>query len=97
LLYAHSNAGDLRACFSHWFDTRTGSKHQASSYLRICKELQSPPSQVLFISDSASELDAAAEAGLAVLHSQRGEPIATTEVDPCLHHRSVSSFENVDP
>jgi enolase-phosphatase E1 len=97
LLYAHSNAGDLRGCFSHWFDTRTGSKHQASSYLRICKMLQSQPEQVLFISDSIAELDAAADAGLAVLHSQRVEPVPTGNVVACLHHPSVSNFENVDP
>lgn len=97
LLYANSNSGDLRGCFTHWFDTRIGSKNQASSYERICKALNCLPAQVLFISDSVSELDAAAEAGLAVLHSQRAEPSTMKNVDSCLQYPSASSFESINP
>jgi enolase-phosphatase E1 len=75
LLYGHSSAGDLRALFSHWFDTRTGPKQEASSYLRIVEVLGMAPASVLFISDAIAELNAAAAAGLQVLFSDRpGNP-----------------------
>ncbi|MFM7268886.1 MAG: acireductone synthase [Cyanobium sp.] len=72
LLYAYSSAGDLRALFSHWFDTRIGLKQQPASYERICQLMQVPTFAVLFISDSAGELEAAQQAGLPILQSQRG-------------------------
>jgi enolase-phosphatase E1 len=75
LLYGHSTAGDLRALFSHWFDTRTGPKQDASSYLRIVESLGIASQGVLFISDAIAELNAAAAAGLQVLFSDRpGNP-----------------------
>jgi len=73
LLYGYSNAGDLRALFSHWFDTRTGLKQSPESYSLIGRHMQCDPRNILFISDSASELDAAQQAGLQVLLSQRDE------------------------
>lgn len=100
LLYAHSNAGDLRSLFRHWFDTRIGSKHESSSYLRICQTLQTLPDQVLFISDSQAELQAASEAGLKVLHSCRDDcdTISPATYSPTsLPFTSISSFEAVRP
>jgi len=76
LLYGHSAAGDLRSLFSHWFDTRVGSKQEQLSYQAIAEQMQSAPEQILFISDSLSELEAAAAAGLRVLFSDRdGNPV----------------------
>lgn len=75
LLYQHSNAGDLRSLFHHWFDTRTGPKQQRSSYERIAEELRHDPAEILFISDSAAECLAAREARMVVLFSDRnGNP-----------------------
>jgi enolase-phosphatase E1 len=75
LIYGHSRDGDLRFLFSHWFDTRTGPKQEASSYTRICEVMQTPAERVLFISDAIAELDAASAAGLAVIFSKRdGNP-----------------------
>jgi enolase-phosphatase E1 len=75
LLYGHSQVGDLRSLFSHWFDTRWGSKQEAGSYRAIAEAMQCHADQVLFISDSLSELEAAATAGMAVLFSDRdGNP-----------------------
>ena len=75
LLYGHSQAGDLRGLFSHWFDTRTGPKQQSSSYTAIALAMGSAAEQVLFISDSLAELQAAHAAGMAVLFSDRdGNP-----------------------
>ena len=75
LLYGHSTAGDLRALFSHWFDTRVGSKQDKRSYRSIAEHVEVAPADVLFISDSLSELEAAASAGMTVLFSDReGNP-----------------------
>lgn len=75
LLYGHCAAGDLRSLFSHWFDTRVGSKQEQRSYESIAEQMRCAPEQILFISDSLSELEAAAAAGLRVLFSDReGNP-----------------------
>lgn len=75
LLYGHCQAGDLTGLFSHWFDTRTGQKQRADSYIAIAEAMGTDPRQVLFISDATAELEAASESGMAVLFSDReGNP-----------------------
>ena len=75
LLYGHSEEGDLRPLFSHWFDTRIGAKQEASSYLAILEHLGCRADEVLFISDSKAELAAARSAGMQVIFSDReGNP-----------------------
>ena len=75
LLYRHTQAGDLSLLFNHWFDTRSGAKQAASSYQAICSAMACQPEAVLFISDSLAELQAAQQAGLSVLFSDRdGNP-----------------------
>ncbi|MFQ6537960.1 MULTISPECIES: acireductone synthase [Aphanothece] len=75
LLYGHSEAGDLRALFRFWFDTRTGPKQAAQSYRTIAAAMATSPPQVLFISDALAECQAAAAAGMHVLFSDReGNP-----------------------
>ena len=73
LLYGHSNAGDIKHFFSHWFDTNTGGKQQAQSYNKIAEEMKVAPGSVLFISDVKAELEAAAAAGMQVLFSYRSD------------------------
>ncbi|MEB3266190.1 MAG: acireductone synthase [Cyanobacteriota bacterium] len=75
LLYRYSNAGDLTSLFNGWYDTRVGSKLAAASYLAIAKQQTLLPEQILFVSDSLAELDAARQAGMATLFSDRpGNP-----------------------
>lgn len=75
LLYGHSQAGDLRTLFQHWFDTRSGLKQEPQSYHSIAASMGVSPRQVLFVSDSLAELQAADAAGMAVLFSDRdGNP-----------------------
>ena len=75
LLYGHSEEGDLRPLFSHWFDTRIGAKQTVSSYEAILENLGCMADEVLFISDSRAELAAAGSAGLQVIFSDReGNP-----------------------
>jgi enolase-phosphatase E1 len=75
LLYGHSTDGDLRGLFSHWFDTRTGTKQDVGSYLTISQTMGVDSSRVLFISDSLLECEAAHAAKMQVLFSDReGNP-----------------------
>jgi enolase-phosphatase E1 len=71
LIYQHSNYGDLRSMFSHWFDTHTGSKHDPLSYTKIATMMGCAAHAILFVSDSHSELLAAAQSDLQVVCCQR--------------------------
>lgn len=64
LLFGHTIAGDLRPFFQAWFDTTTGPKRAADSYLAIAAALKVQAGEILFLSDVVQELDAALEAGL---------------------------------
>jgi len=64
LLFAHSTAGDLTLFLDAFFDTTTGSKHEAQSYSRIAAALSFAPAEILFLSDATVELDAARAAGM---------------------------------
>lgn len=71
LIFAHSTAGDLTAYLEAYFDTATGPKREAASYLAIAKALALEPREILFVSDVPAELDAARAAGLGTAHSER--------------------------
>lgn len=71
LLYRHSNAGDLSGLFSHWFDTSTGAKGDATSYRAIAAAMGLDPGAILFVSDARAELEAARTAGMATRFSMR--------------------------
>ena len=73
MLFGHSVAGDLTPLFRGFFDTRMGGKREAASYARIAAELGHPPGAILFLSDVAEELDAAAAAGLRICQLVRAE------------------------
>ncbi len=64
LLLGHSADGDLLPLFSGFFDTRVGPKRDAGSYRAISAAIGGAPAGIVFLSDVAAELDAAAEAGL---------------------------------
>jgi len=75
LLYGHSTEGNLQNLFSHWFDTRTGSKQDVASYRAISQAMGVSNSKVLFISDSLLECEAAHAAQMRVFFSDRvGNP-----------------------
>jgi enolase-phosphatase E1 len=73
LLFGHSASGDLTPLFEGFFDTRIGAKREAASYRAIAAGLGLPPREILFLSDVAAELDAAAEAGLSTCQLLRPE------------------------
>ena len=67
LLFGHSDAGDLRALFSGYFDTTTGPKREAASYAKIAGEIGAVPADILFLSDTPEEVAAARAAGFEAL------------------------------
>jgi len=81
LLFAHTTAGDLTRHISHYFDTTTGSKTDIQSYQKIARVLHQLPSEVVFISDVTTELDAAKSADmqtlLCVRPGNRPQPVST--------------------
>ena len=64
LIFAHPPEGDLTGLFTAFLDTRIGGKREAASYREAARRLERPPETILFLSDVAVELDAAATAGL---------------------------------
>jgi enolase-phosphatase E1 len=91
LLFAHTIAGDLTPYLSRYFDTTTGPKTEASSYRTIRRALQQSASEIVFISDVAAELDAAASAGLQVLLCER----AGNHPQPSNAHPRIRGFEEL--
>jgi enolase-phosphatase E1 len=64
LLFSTTPAGDLTTFLTWHFDTAVGSKQQPESYRAIARTIGIPPTEILFISDSELELDAARGAGM---------------------------------
>jgi enolase-phosphatase E1 len=95
--FSHSVAGDLTSLFSGYFDTEVGAKTLAASYERVAELIGRPTSEILYLSDAVSELDAAREAGLrtTLLDRRSDYPQARTGID--VHgHRRAESFEEID-
>lgn len=64
VLFGHTFAGDLNPLFTGYFDTTTGPKREAESYAEIAADTGFHPAEMLFLSDTEAELDAARTAGL---------------------------------
>lgn len=72
LFFGHIDGhGDCLSLFSGHYDTTIGGKKDRESYARIVADWELSPTQVLFISDIAAELEAAAAAGLQTRASLR--------------------------
>jgi enolase-phosphatase E1 len=91
LIFGHSVAGDLTPLFFSFFDTRVGPKREAASYRRIADELASRGPEILFLSDVAAELDAAAAAGMQTCQLARAEDGTA----PSQSHPVASDFPQV--
>ncbi|WP_204040634.1 acireductone synthase [Acrocarpospora phusangensis] len=92
--FAHSPDGDLSTLIERNFDTvNAGPKREPASYRRIAAALETPPGDVLFLSDVPAELDAAAAAGWRVTGVRRpGEPNEHARFGA---HPVVASFEEI--
>ena len=93
LFFGHTVAGNLLHHFRGHYDTTTGPKKEAASYARIAADFGFPPTQILFLSDILSELDAAREAGLATaLVVRPGNANQTSSQPP---HQTICSFSEL--
>ncbi|MDQ3617177.1 MAG: acireductone synthase [Pseudomonadota bacterium] len=93
LFFGHSDAGDLTAMFSGWFDTEIGGKREADSYRRIAEATGYAADDILFLSDVVEELDAAREAGMQTALVDRHEDYPQPRLDAdARDHRRVESF-----
>jgi len=92
LLFGATAEGDLTPCIAAFFDTGVGAKRWPDSYRRIAAELTRAPAEVLFVSDTPAELDAARSAGYQVLMASRPGNQATDyhEAD------TIRSFEQIE-
>ena len=97
LFFGHSDAGDLTGLFSGWFDTETGGKREAASYVRIADALDVAPAEILFLSDVVAELDAAREAGLRTVLVDRLEDYPEPREPAAANgHPRVTGFAAID-
>jgi enolase-phosphatase E1 len=76
LYFSHSAAGNVAHWFTAHFDTDVGAKTAVSAYLQIAQKLHQIPWNLLFLSDSAAELEAAQGAGLQVVQVVREDTVA---------------------
>ncbi len=93
LIFAHTELGDLTPFITAYFDTMTGPKRDPESYKKIAAALDVPPGEILFLSDSVAELNAARSVGMQTALSKRPENPPT---GPISHH-VIRSFEEVLP
>lgn len=91
LLFGSTAAGDLTGFLRAYFDTTVGPKNVSGSYSQIAKALALEAASILFISDTAKELDAAREAGLQTTLCVRAN--YTEGAVPA--HRVIHSFDEV--
>ncbi len=89
LLFRYSDAGDLTPLFRGYFDTNVGHKREAGSYRNILKDIGLPAAEILFLSDVAEELDAAAVAGMQTFQLVRDEKVVPGS------HRIAHDFDEV--
>jgi enolase-phosphatase E1 len=93
LLFAHTTNGDLSGYIDGYFDTTTGVKRAAASYLAIAEKIALPAREVLFLSDVTAELDAARDAGMqTTLCVRPGNAVAEPTTHPI-----VKTFADVLP
>lgn len=91
LLFGHSDAGDLAGLFRGFFDTRVGNKREPESFSRLAISMGQPPAEILYLSDSEAELDAAGTAGMRTCQVVR--PDATSPASE--RHPSALDFSTV--
>jgi len=92
LLFSHTESGDLTNFIDKYFDTTIGPKIDSSSYQRIASSLVMPESEILFVSDSLPELDAARAAGMETRWCFRSDD---ERPESAGNHQIVRSFDEI--
>jgi enolase-phosphatase E1 len=89
--FEHCPDGSLLPFLSGHFDTRNaGPKTESGSYLTIASAAGLPPAAMLFLSDAAAELDAAAAAGWRTVLVRRDGSRQDYDIHPV-----ISSFDEL--
>ncbi len=91
LLFGATEQGDLTAFITAFFDTGVGAKRWPDSYRRISDELSRAAHEVLFVSDTPAELDAARAAGCQVLLAERPGNKAVTYAEA----ETIRTFDQI--
>ncbi|MBD7955132.1 acireductone synthase [Stenotrophomonas sp. Sa5BUN4] len=94
--FGFSEAGDMTALVSGWFDTEIGGKREADSYRRIVAAIGVPAAEIVFLSDVVEELDAAREAGLQTRLLDRLDDYPLPRSGEGTHgHERVENFQQI--
>ena len=93
LLFANTTCGNLSGFLQGYFDTTTGSKVHPESYRKIAASLSLSLSQIIFISDTLAEVDAAAEAGMETALCERNNSSTASGS----RHPVISTLDQVFP
>ena len=86
LLFGTTKYGDLTRFISAFFDTAAGAKTSPDSYRHIADVMRCPIERLLFISDAAGELGAAASAGCQVVLCVRPGKRPEQAAGSVVHH-----------
>lgn len=85
LFFGHTIHGDLLPLLRGHYDTTTGGKREATSYLKIAAEYAMPPQDILFLSDVPAELEAASSAGMRTALVVRPGNAPAVSASPTIH------------
>lgn len=92
LIFGHTEFGDLTPLFSGYFDTNIGSKKEADSYSGIAIETGMKAENILFLSDSTEEIDAAKAAGMQAITLDREKSLFNNG-----EYTVVENFDDILP
>lgn len=90
LLFKHTECGDLTPFISGYFDLLVGNKQDCNSYVKIIDQIKEEPKNILFLSDSVNELDAAMLANMSTTQLVR------PGTSLCQNHPTVNNFKELD-
>ena len=91
LLFRNTWSGDLTFFLANYFDTTTGPKREPESYRKIALALNLPEQDVLFVSDTLEEMDAARKAGMETAWCVRQDKLLL----PATSHRLIRTFNEL--
>jgi enolase-phosphatase E1 len=90
-LFRTLRSGDLTPFIRWYFDTAVGGKREPASYARIAESVDLPTSEITFVSDVTTELDAAWMAGMKTALSVRPGNAPQPQND----HKPITSFDEL--
>jgi enolase-phosphatase E1 len=93
LLFQTAQYGDLTSQLDGFFDTKVGAKTDSASYREILLQIACAPQEVLFISDTIKELEAAQAVGTRVVWALRPE----SDIPSSTGFPVVCSFDEIVP